>query len=116
MADQAPLEQTIDAATRAVSVQAAQLEELTAAPGKNQPLGLQSLMEVPVRVTVEVGRAQSTLARLVQLAPGSIVVLDRAVHEPADVLVNGKVVARGEVVVVDGAYGIRVSSIEKTEV
>jgi flagellar motor switch protein FliN/FliY len=44
------------------------------------------------------------------------VVLDRAVHEPADVLVNGKVVARGEVVVVDGAYGIRVSSIEKTEV
>ncbi len=113
MADPRDLERAIDSATQAVNVQAAQLDELAAGAGKTPPLGIARLMDVPVRVTVEVGRSKSTLGELVSMAPGSLIVLDRQVHEPADILVNGKIVARGEVVTVDGVYGIRISSIEK---
>ena len=113
MADPRDLERAIDSATQAVSVQAAQLDELSAAAGKSPALGIARLMDVPVRVTVEVGRGKSTLGDLVGMVPGSLIVLDRQVHEPADILVNGKVVAHGEVVTVDGVYGIRISSIEK---
>jgi len=74
-------------------------------------MGLAHLLDVPVRVTVEVGRTNLTLAELVQLGPGSLVTLDREAHEPADILVNGKIVARGEVVTIDGSFGVRISSV-----
>ena len=64
-------------------------------------------------VTVRIGRANLTLGELVQLSPGSLVPLDREAHEPADVLVNGKVIARGEVVTIDNSYGVRVTSISQ---
>ncbi len=113
MAEPKNIEKAIDSATEAVQLQSAQLDELAASAGKAPGLGIGRLLDVPVRVTVEVGRSSSTLSELVALAPGSLIVLDRQVHEPADVLVNGKIVARGEVVTVDGNYGIRISSIEK---
>ena len=107
----AELERAIDQATQAVSVQSQRLDELAGA-GRGEPIGMANLMDVPVRVTVEVGRAKIPLAELVELAPGSLVVLDREVHEPADILVNGKIVARGEVVTMDGHYGVRVTSVK----
>jgi flagellar motor switch protein FliN/FliY len=107
----AELERAIDQATQAVSVQSQHLDEL-AGTGRGEPIGMANLMDVPVRVTVEVGRAKIPLAELVELAPGSLVVLDREVHEPADILVNGKIVARGEVVTMDGHYGVRVTSVK----
>jgi flagellar motor switch protein FliN/FliY len=107
----AELEQAIDAATEAVEVESAQLDELSAVAAVGEGLGMESLMDVPVKVTVEVGRQRVTLAELSKLGPGALLTLDREAHEPADILVNGKVVARGEIVTVDGAYGVRVTEV-----
>ena len=68
-------------------------------------------MDLPVRVTFEIGRKRVTLAELARLGPRALLVLEREAHEPADILVNGKVVARGEVVTVDGSYGVRVTEV-----
>lgn len=109
------LESTIDEATEAVAVQAAQLGELGVDPETGDPIGLDSLLEVPVRVTVQIGRARMSLGELVKLGPGSLIPLDREAHEPADILVNGKVVARGEVVTIDSTYGVRITAVCKEE-
>lgn len=104
------LEQAIDAATAAVNVQTGQLQELEDGPA-GDPIGLGSLMNVPVRLTVQVGRTRLTLAQLVQMGPGALIPLDREAHEPADILVNGKIVARGEIVTIDDRYGVRIASV-----
>lgn len=75
----------------------------------NQNLDL--LLDVSIPVSVEVGRASLTLAEILNLVPGSIVPLDKKAEEPVDLRVNGKLVARGEVVLVDDAYGLRVTQI-----
>ena len=105
------LEQSIDQATEAVAIQSSRLDELAKDPESGDPIGLDSLLEVPVRVTVQIGRARMSLGQLVQLGPGSLVPLDREAHEPADILVNGKVVAHGEVVTIDDTYGVRITSV-----
>lgn len=105
------LEDAVDAATENVSVQARELEELEdAASGTGA--GLAHLMDVPVHVTVEVGRTKISLGELSRLSPGSLLELDREAHEPADILVNGKIVARGEIVTIDDSYGVRITSVE----
>jgi flagellar motor switch protein FliN/FliY len=109
------IEQALDDATEAVAVQAAEIDELASSQRTGEPLGIAQLLDVPVRVTVEVGRTRLTLADLVELGPGSLVTLDREAHEPADILVNGKVVARGEVVTIDGNYGVRITSVQAPE-
>ncbi len=106
------LEASIDEATDAIRVQTQELEEQDGVSA-GAPLGLENLLEVPVRVTVRIGQTQLTLARLVELGPGSLVRLDREAHEPADVLVNGRVVARGEVVTMDDVYGVRITQVVK---
>jgi flagellar motor switch protein FliN len=111
MADGTSVEQAIDAATEAVVAQSKKLDDLKPATATGEPIGLSNLLEVPVKVTVEVGNTRVPLGDLVKMGPGSLVVLDREAHEPADILVNGKIVARGEVVTIDGAYGVRVTSI-----
>src|SRR5882672_696806 len=108
------VEEAIDAATNAVLVQSNQLGELTSSAMSGEPVGLSNLMDVPVKVTVEVGRTRMTLRELVALGAGSLVMLDREAHEPADILVNGKIVAHGEVVTIDGSYGVRVTSVVAT--
>ncbi|MEO7155865.1 MAG: flagellar motor switch protein FliN [Planctomycetota bacterium] len=92
----------------------AELEELDQTKSQGDPLGLAQLLDVAVRVTVEVGRARMTLADLVQLAPGSLITLDRETHEPVDILVNGKLVARGEIVTIDQSYGVRITAVSKS--
>lgn len=99
----------------AVAVQSTELAELQASPKSGDPLGLAQILDVPVRLTVEVGRTRMTLAELIQLTPGSLVTLDREAHEPADILVNGKVVARGEVVTIDKTYGVRITSVKNPD-
>ena len=106
------LEETIDAATEAVAVQANELHELAGGGPSGEEMELGQLLDVPVRVTVEVGQTSMTLGELVKLGPGSLIHLDREAHEPADILVNGKVVARGEVVTIDQSYGIRITKVE----
>jgi flagellar motor switch protein FliN/FliY len=77
--------------------------------------GMQLLSDVSMTVTAELGRARMTVRELLELAPGAIVELDRTAGMPIDVLVNGTVVARGEVVVVDEEFGVRVTEIVGTE-
>jgi flagellar motor switch protein FliN/FliY len=107
----ASLEQAIDQATEAVTVQAQKLQELDGTHSAGESVGLNQLLDVPVRVTVEIGRTKLTLGELVKLGAGSLVELDRQAHEPADILVNGKIVARGEIVTVDDRYGVRITSV-----
>ena len=111
-AQDADLERAVDAATEAVAVRAQELEEL-AGGASGEEVGLSNLLDVPVRVTVEVGRTKMRLADLVHLAPGSLLELDREAHEPADILVNGKIVARGEIVTIDQSYGVRITEVRK---
>ena len=108
----ADLEEAIDRASDAVAVQTSQLDSLTGAVANGDPLGLAKLMDVPVKITVQVGRTQMTLGELVKLGPGSVVQLDREAHEPADILVNGKIVAQGEIVTIDDVYGVRITHVE----
>jgi flagellar motor switch protein FliN/FliY len=103
------------AGAKEVAVGHNELPTLSASPKSGDPIGLAQLLDVPVRLTVEVGRTRMSLAELIQLAPGSLVALDREAHEPADILVNGKVVARGEVVTIDKSYGVRITSVKTAE-
>ncbi len=71
------------------------------------------LLDVPLEVTVELGRTSKSIKEILDFAPGTIVELNRLAGEPIDVLVNGKYVAKGEVVVIDEAFGIRVTEVIK---
>ena len=82
------------------------------APGAARPMTL--LHDVEMGVTAELGRTRMTVRDLLSLTPGAVVELDRAAGSPVDVLVNGTLIARGEVVVIDEEYGIRISEIVGT--
>ncbi|MEU4427869.1 flagellar motor switch protein FliN [Actinoplanes sp. NPDC024001] len=73
--------------------------------------GLDMLHDVEMEVSAELGRTRMSVRELLSLAPGAIVELDRAAGSPADLLVNGRLIARGEVVVVDENFGIRITEI-----
>jgi flagellar motor switch protein FliN len=72
---------------------------------------LSLLADIPVEVAVEIGRLRMPLRELLSLEPGAVLELDRAADAPVDVLVNGRLVARGEVVVIDGEFGVRVTDL-----
>lgn len=97
-----------------INVQPAQFQSFSndfmAIAGKEN-IGL--IMDVPLEVTVELGRTTKSIAEILDFAPGIIIELDRIAGEPIDVLVNGKFVAKGEVVVIEESFGIRVTEIIK---
>src|SRR3954452_17912906 len=72
---------------------------------------LERLTDVTVEVSVEIGRTRMTLGDALALGPGSVVGLHRMAGEPVDLLVNGRVIARGEVVVIDEEFGLRVTDV-----
>jgi flagellar motor switch protein FliN/FliY len=72
---------------------------------------LERLYDVPVELAVEIGRTRMTIRETLALGPGSIITLDRLAGEPVDLLVNGKPIARGEVVVIDEEFGLRVTEV-----
>jgi flagellar motor switch protein FliN/FliY len=72
---------------------------------------LRRLRDVPVDLAVEIGRAQMTVGETLGLRPGSIIKLDRLAEEPLDLLVNGTRIARGEVVVIDEDFGLRITEV-----
>ena len=72
---------------------------------------LRRLSAVPVDLTVEVGRSRMTVGETLELRPGSIITLNRMAGEPVDLLVNGTPIARGEVVVIDEQFGLRVTEV-----
>ena len=72
---------------------------------------LEMIMDIPVKLTVELGRTKLTIKQLLELTQGSVVELDGLAGEPMDILINGYLIAQGEVVVVDDKYGIRITEI-----
>jgi flagellar motor switch protein FliN len=72
---------------------------------------LERLHDVPVELAVEIGRTRMTIGETLALGPGSIITLNRLAGEPVDLLVNGKPIARGEVVVIDEEFGLRVTEV-----
>ena len=87
-------------------------ETTTSAPaGSAAGAELERLFDVPVELAVEIGRTQMTIRETLALGPGSIVTLNRLAGEPVDLLVNGKPIARGEVVVLDEEFGLRVTEV-----
>jgi flagellar motor switch protein FliN/FliY len=73
------------------------------------------LFDVSVELSVEVGRTRMTLGQALALGPGSVVALSRSAREPVDLLVNGKQVARGEVVVIDDDFGLRITEVNELD-
>lgn len=72
---------------------------------------MEFILDIPVAITVEIGRTKMTIRNLLQLNQGGIVALDRLAGEPLDVLVNGTLVAHGEVVVVNDKFGVRLTDV-----
>ncbi|ORM73676.1 flagellar motor switch protein FliN [Pantoea wallisii] len=69
------------------------------------------IMDIPVKLTVELGRTKMTIKELLRLTQGSVVALDGLAGEPLDILINGYLIAQGEVVVVNDKYGVRITDI-----
>ncbi|MEC6795949.1 flagellar motor switch protein FliN [Photobacterium sp. S4TG1] len=96
------------------NVQPAPLEELTddTAPiSDDERRKLDTIMDIPVTISMEVGRTQISIRNLLQLNQGSVVELDRIAGESLDVMVNGTLIAHGEVVVVNDKFGIRLTDV-----
>jgi flagellar motor switch protein FliN len=78
---------------------------------ENQFSDINMIMDIPVKLTVELGRTKMTIKKLLSLTQGSVVSLDGLASEPLDILINGYLIAQGEVVVVSDKYGIRITDI-----
>ncbi|HSH42977.1 MAG TPA: flagellar motor switch protein FliN [Arenicellales bacterium] len=80
-------------------------------PNGNEDANLDLILDIPVNIAMEIGRTRISIRNLLQLNQGSVVELDRLAGEPMDVLVNGTLVAHGEVVVVNEKFGIRLTDV-----
>ena len=97
-----------------VNVQSAQFQPFTGSyQPPYQPENIDLIMDVPLEVTVELGRTHKSIQDILDFAPGTIIELNKIAGEPIDVLVNGKYVAKGEVVVIEESFGIRITEIMK---
>src|SRR5271170_1012703 len=94
-----------------------ELEQLPAGAGEPAAIGLNAVADlrrlsaVPVDLSVEMGRTRMTVGETLELRQGSIITLNRMAGEPVDLLVNGTAIARGEVVVIDEQFGLRVTEV-----
>ena len=84
-------------------------------PAQKQSNSIDLLLDVPLRISVELGKATMTIKDVLALGPGSVVELNKMAGEPVDIVVNDKLIARGEVVVVDENFGVRVTDIVTPE-
>lgn len=97
-----------------MSIQPAQFQSFAGDFNPNQPQeNIDLIKDVPLEVTVELGRTSKSISDILDFAPGTIIELDKIAGEPIDVLVNGKFVAKGEVVVIEESFGVRVTEIIK---
>ncbi|MCI5731680.1 MAG: flagellar motor switch protein FliN, partial [Eubacterium sp.] len=98
-----------------INIQPAQFQNFAQMPNLDgiAPENIDLIMDVPLEVTVELGRTSKSIKEILDFSPGTIIELDKLAGEPIDVLVNGKFVAKGEVVVIEESFGIRVTEIIK---
>lgn len=102
----------------AAEAEPAELEDLQETPAGNDTaaaaggdINLDALVDIPVTLSMEIGRTKVSIKNLLQLNQGSVVELDRLAGEPMDVMVNGTLVAHGEVVVVNEKFGVRLTDV-----
>jgi len=105
------LEQALESGTPTGGNTANEAGAAESAAEAGPEINLDSLLDVPVTLSVEIGRTRLPIKQLISLNQGSVIELDRDVNEPLDLLVNGTLMARGEVVVVDGKFGLRLIDI-----
>ncbi|WP_404470381.1 flagellar motor switch phosphatase FliY [Sutcliffiella horikoshii] len=97
---------------QAVNVQPAVFSSFeTTTVEESEPNNLNMLLDIPLQVTVELGRTKRSVKDILELSTGSIIELDKLAGEPVDILVNNKLIAQGEVVVIDESFGVRVTDI-----
>ncbi|MBN8250076.1 flagellar motor switch phosphatase FliY [Priestia flexa] len=80
-------------------------------PSQSETNNLDMLLDIPLQVTVELGRTKRTVKEILEMSSGSIIELDKLAGEPVDILINSKLIAKGEVVVIDENFGVRVTDI-----
>lgn len=98
-------------AVQAPAASANVFQEFAGSGTKSTQNDIDFILDIPVQLTVELGRTKIAIKNLLQLAHGSVVELDRLAGEPLDVLVNGCLIAQGEVVVVNDKFGLRLTDI-----
>lgn len=109
-----PMMQQMPQMQPSMNIQPAQFQSFSGgAGGAGAPANIDLIMDVPLEVTVELGRTRKVISEVLDFSPGTIIELDKIAGEPVDVLVNGKLVARGEVVVIEESFGVRVTEIIK---
>lgn len=112
MAQPQMVQQQAAYATQPVNVQPAQFQSFSAGNlGNYSPENIGLIMDVPLQVTVELGRTTKSISDILDFSPGKIIELDKLAGEPIDILVNGKNVAKGEVVVIEESFGVRITEI-----
>ncbi|MFZ5987430.1 MAG: flagellar motor switch phosphatase FliY [Bacillota bacterium] len=94
-----------------INVQPAQFQAFDDGTISIEKKNIGLIMDVPLQVTVELGRTTKLIRDILEFGPGSIIELDKLAGEPVDILVNGKVIAKGEVVVIDESFGVRITDI-----
>lgn len=103
-------------ATPPVDVRPAEFAPLVSSyGGGGEPSNIDLIADIPVRVTVELGRTRKSVSEILAFAPGSMIELEKMAGEPVDILVNGKQIAKGEVVVIDENFGVRITEILNTD-
>ena len=96
-------------------IQTPQFAEEPEELGQEQAENLSLIMDVPLEVSVEIGRTSKNVKDILELTSGSLVVLDKLAGEQVDVYANGQCIARGDVVVVEDSFGVRINEIIKTD-
>ncbi len=115
-ADQDDIDAMLNQSAAANAPPRAPMEEFGSSPKSNLPVSMEGpnldvILDIPVSISMEVGNTEITIRNLLQLNQGSVIELDRLAGEPLDVLVNGTLIAHGEVVVVNEKFGIRLTDV-----
>ena len=112
---QPTMSQTSNIIHNNVNVQTAQFQSFDMNELAQQKENITIIRDVPLEVTVELGRTRKPIKEILEFNPGTVIELDKLAGEPIDILVNGKFIARGEVVVIDENFGVRVTDIISSE-
>ncbi|NUM36063.1 MAG: flagellar motor switch protein FliN [Candidatus Brocadiae bacterium] len=100
-----------DSMEKKVTISSIDVPELPSSSHPAKEKDIQFLKDIPVTIAVELGRVQMPIEEILLLGPGSMIMLKRQVNEPIDLLVNGKLVGRGEIIAADESFGVRITEI-----
>jgi len=96
---------------RVVDVHSMQFQAFDGHGAAGDVKGIDLVYNIPLQVSVELGRAKKEISEILEFSLGTIIVLDKIAGDPVEIIANGKLIARGEVVVIDDNYGVRITDI-----